>query len=783
MRAAFGVVLSSGIVAVASMPALSQSDLDQTIRSALSLSDYTLVDLDLPGEPSAPFQVTLPLGGVNQTITLAPWSIRTPGFRVMVDDGFNGLREIEAEAPRTCRGAVLGADGEPMPASVAGGSLLDEGLKVMIVVPGKHGAEHWFVQPLSEVVPGQPMTRHIVYRATDTQPLPYVCGTPDVPGDGHAQHDGDGNGRVEVYKQAQIAIDADFQFFQLNGSSETNTVNDIENVMATVSISYQLDVDITYLITQIIVRTSSGANPYTSNNSSTLLNQFQAHWNANHAGVTRDVAHLFTGREVDGNVIGIAFLGQICNLGSAYGLSQSRFTGAFSLRVALTAHELGHNWNAQHCDSQNPCRIMCSGINACDPVGSPPRFGPTEITQITNFRNTRNCLVDVIVGLVDLPFSDVFPSGSLDATKWATNNGVTITLNGGAPSPSRVAQFDSADSMVSKEIRAGNPGGPVNVSFFQSHLLVEAGESLIVEMTNTVGDWNEIGRVTGDGNVQVPFTQHSFLVPGPLLFDGAELRIRADGNQADDIWQIDNFLMDIAPGYPLPFTHSFDAPSLDTAFWPVVENGSAVVTEDALNEPSAPYSMVINRTTRVESAKLLAAAHAASGFEFSFSMQEKNLEAGDILLISFVNASGTSVPIDTIVSSGGSQTTFTRRSYVLPAAAYHDELQIVFQGIGNQLDDEWYIDDVSIDVPPAPACPADLSGSTDPNDPSYGVPDGNVDSSDFFYFLDQFVAGNLAVADLSGSSDPNDPSYGVPDGTVDSSDFFYFLDIFVQGCP
>ncbi len=80
-------------------------------------------------------------------------------------------------------------------------------------------------------------------------------------------------------------------------------------------------------------------------------------------------------------------------------------------------------------------------------------------------------------------------------------------------------------------------------------------------------------------------------------------------------------------------------------------------------------------------------------------------------------------------------------------------------------------------------CPADLSGSSDPNDPAYGVPDGQADSSDFFYYLDQFVGGNLAVADISGSSDPNDPAYGVPDGNVDASDFFYYLDLFVAGCP
>jgi len=80
-------------------------------------------------------------------------------------------------------------------------------------------------------------------------------------------------------------------------------------------------------------------------------------------------------------------------------------------------------------------------------------------------------------------------------------------------------------------------------------------------------------------------------------------------------------------------------------------------------------------------------------------------------------------------------------------------------------------------------CPADLSASSDPNDPGYGTPDGLTDAADFFYFLDQFVGMNLAVADLTGSSDPNDAGYGVPDGLIDTADFFYYLDRFVEGCP
>ncbi|MFG0325768.1 MAG: FG-GAP-like repeat-containing protein [Phycisphaerales bacterium JB037] len=79
-------------------------------------------------------------------------------------------------------------------------------------------------------------------------------------------------------------------------------------------------------------------------------------------------------------------------------------------------------------------------------------------------------------------------------------------------------------------------------------------------------------------------------------------------------------------------------------------------------------------------------------------------------------------------------------------------------------------------------CPADLTGSSDPLDPTYGIPDGVANSDDFFFYLDGFVAGTLAVCDVTGSSDPNDPSFGSPDGDCDADDFFRYLDLFVIGC-
>ncbi len=59
------------------------------------------------------------------------------------------------------------------------------------------------------------------------------------------------------------------------------------------------------------------------------------------------------------------------------------------------------------------------------------------------------------------------------------------------------------------------------------------------------------------------------------------------------------------------------------------------------------------------------------------------------------------------------------------------------------------------------------------------MPDGFKDAHDFFY-LDAFAGGNLDIVDLTGSNDPDDPNSGVPDGNLDGQDFFFYLDLPVR---
>lgn len=333
----------------------------------------TVQKLVVPQAPQAPFAVAVRLGDRTRTLRLHPHDVRAPDFQLLVADE-NGIRQVPTPPSVTYQGVVEDDVDTAVAATVVDGQL-------KAVVRLTDGTT-WGIQPVSEVDANAGPALHVVYHSSDHLNLPFHCGTQGVPVPVAP------GGHPDVNSIAQIACEADYPYYQLLGSNVTATQNDVTGVINGVDLIYRTDVQIQYAITSILVRTST--DPYTSTSAGTLLSQFQAWWNSNQFAVQRDVAHMFTGRNISGSTIGVAYLGTLCNIGSAYGLVQSRYTGNNALRLSLSAHELGHNWNAGHCDAQPDCRIMCSGNGGC--TGNVSSFGASERSQIVAFRNTRGCL-------------------------------------------------------------------------------------------------------------------------------------------------------------------------------------------------------------------------------------------------------------------------------------------------------------------------------------------------------------------------------------------------------
>ncbi len=93
-----------------------------------------------------------------------------------------------------------------------------------------------------------------------------------------------------------------------------------------------------------------------------------------------------------------------------------------------------------------------------------------------------------------------------------------------------------------------------------------------------------------------------------------------------------------------------------------------------------------------------------------------------------------------------------------------------------------FYDDLSVQQAGTPACRPDLTTTAIPGSPGYGTPNGVLNNDDFFFYLSQFAAGNVAVADMTTTAIPGSPGYGVPNGVINNDDFFFYLSIFAAGC-
>ncbi|MBY0307409.1 MAG: hypothetical protein K2Q09_01580, partial [Phycisphaerales bacterium] len=389
-----------------------------SVAERLSVRQATVQSLPVPDRP-APFSVPLVIDGVPVDVLLEPISVRAPGFALVEDNG-SGPVTVQAPPEMTFAGIVAGRAGSAARFSVVGGAGGVGGWRGVIDM--NDGRALRWVQPLAEVDPLATPDKHAVYAGDDVIADGRGCpGGVDAGAPEAAVVRGTPKGIPPLcVLQTQIAFDADVLFYQQNGSSSANVQADIDSIVNGMNLIYARDVTVSFVTTQVIVRTAPGM--YTSTSTSTLLNQMATEWTTNQTAVVRDIAHLMTGQPTGGN-IGLAYSGQVCSQAFGFGVSQSRYSSNMALRVSLTSHEVGHNFSATHCDGDADCSIMCSINGACS--GNVGGFSSRSIDQIRPFAQGRSCLAPV-AGLG----TQVPPHAAPDAAVGAPGGFVDIDVLG-----------------------------------------------------------------------------------------------------------------------------------------------------------------------------------------------------------------------------------------------------------------------------------------------------------------------------------------------------------------
>lgn len=364
-------------------------DLGPEANAYFGLEESTVVALDV-GSPAAVCSTfRVPIGGETYTLDLAPHSVRSEVYQVKAQLADGSYVDIEPGPVRTLRGTVAEIEG-----SAVAASLSDTGLEARIILPGH--VQYW-IEPIESRIAEALPTQHVVYRDDDAVPSGGTCVAlrpPAVAADAgeSGQISSEAGGGLFF---AELAIDVDHDYFlDFNGEPDPLAAIEaqINSIINAVNLQYERDVNIRHMITTIIVRTDGDPDRYTCGTCSTaevLLNQFRQQWNSVHVGVQRDLTQLFTGRNLAGSTIGVAYLGGLdCRaFSNAYSVVQATCCPNFSCRTDLSAHELGHNWDADHCNCANPPYTMNSSLTCSN------HFHETlTIPEIIAHRNSRSCL-------------------------------------------------------------------------------------------------------------------------------------------------------------------------------------------------------------------------------------------------------------------------------------------------------------------------------------------------------------------------------------------------------
>ncbi len=345
------------------------------VNERFGLKDSRLLNLEIPQDSTV---FPLHIEGIEYLIALEAHSVRSSNYRLLIQKP-DGSYEDQTPGPETSyRGSVVDDPGSVIAASI---STQDRQLEAKIIF--SDGRKYW-VEPLSRRFPSSPSSFYVLYRNSDVIASKGLCAakshSPWIQAPVLNPPSSNSSSNLGFPYIAELAADADFEYFQNHGSSINNVEQTIHNVINQVNVEFERDVNIRHMISAMIIRTAE-PDPYDSSNSGALLNQVAFQWQNFHDELPRDVTELFTGKEIDGNIIGIAWLGGICG-SSGYNVVQSDCCGSGACRSDLSAHELGHNWNAPHCECANPPFTMNPWITCSN------QFSAESIQAIVAYRDS-----------------------------------------------------------------------------------------------------------------------------------------------------------------------------------------------------------------------------------------------------------------------------------------------------------------------------------------------------------------------------------------------------------
>ncbi|MEJ7712884.1 MAG: M12 family metallo-peptidase [Pyrinomonadaceae bacterium] len=509
-------------------------------------------------------RLTIASASQNFEIELTPHDLRASNYTAIDVAAGGASRQVETGPVRTYKGTTMGAEAE------ARFTVDDNTIEGVIIT----GQEKYFVESLRKYKPTAKATDFVLYKSSDVYhdggdecavTLDYQA---ENAFENFAARPVSGSAAVTpeiaeagtAYKEVELATEADFEYVSaLGGAAAAN--NEILSILNQVEGIYKAELGISFRVSHQSTWTDA-ADPYTKEVSSELLEEFRAYWNINRSNVQRDLAHLWTGKDIysidsttgnrNTNNVGVAYKSVTCNAPSyGYGLTERRIDPAGKVRV--TAHEIGHNFGASH-PSDSACdNTIMSATGSSSTVSTFCQVSRDEVNNhLVNYSGCLGAAVDPSPRPTLTITSPAFPSAT-------------------SGMPGTLARF-SLPSNISSISLTYAVRDPVSGSY-PTKL---GGLQIIINNVPA-----EIVAVGKDPNVEgfVDF----ILPPNTPVSSAVAMRVTLDDTQGSAVAIADG---DIAVQSTAPFIWSAPAPDASGAAFAISQNSLTL----AVNQDSDEYA-------------------------------------------------------------------------------------------------------------------------------------------------------------------------------------------------
>ena len=203
-----------------------------------------------------------------------------------------------------------------------------------------------------------------------------------------AEGSGSGSQGPGATSEMDIGIVADFEFTSDKGSATQAEIitrmNNIDGIFSS-QLGVQLNVSRVDAFTDQSDPFSDESDP------GLLLDEVVTYRSGTPGQRASGLTHLFTGRDLDGTTVGIAYNGALCM--SSFGAGLTQGTHSVTVDTLIAAHELGHNFGAPHDGTTgSPCESTPQDFLMAPRVSSSDQFSACSITQMQDDIDRASCI-------------------------------------------------------------------------------------------------------------------------------------------------------------------------------------------------------------------------------------------------------------------------------------------------------------------------------------------------------------------------------------------------------